>query len=359
MNTTINPQFGNVFEDVGDAISDGVDAVGDVVTSIPGVKQVAGAVDDFVSGPMRDFARTGVGEVIFRAASVALQSATFAISPLAGQTIGYLAWAVPGLARGEKVDEAFTKEFIYRVEYCASFVAGKAGEAAGKALSQVMAKQLAEGASTIIDMGKKAGLVPTNPLSFMQAAIDKTVNVPSLVKKLGLTAKSLAAKAGIREDVAAYLLGWVNGMSQSQLNALSKQYDPETGKAKGLTLARRPVTTTKTPIRALPMKTSSPISVLANPSVAKAISTLAGKTAVTQATAAVEPDSTNAQLIETAKSAEAARSTKLGIAAGLGGAVVGTGAALLSGLSATIAAPIGVGFGIGSGLVTKILSSKK
>lgn len=87
----------------------------------------------------------------------------------------------------------------------------------------------------------------------------------------------------------------------------------------------------------------------------KNIGALGGASTIAAQTAA----NTVPDVAATEQKVQSGHSTKLGIAVGLGTAVVGVGASLLAGLSATVAAPVGIGFGVGSGLVTKVLADRK
>lgn len=211
---------------ISDAADATMHAISDIVDAIPGSDWVKGAVNtatgpvgDFMRGPFRDFARTGIGETIIRAASVSTSYAAYAV-PIVGPTIAFVAWSIPGLARGEKLTEAITKEFVYRVQKVIEYFGGKLGEDAGKAVGQEVTDQFKTACEALNDWAKAQGL-----------------DIESFSKKYSY---DVVAKAlGIREDAAAYALAWAQGRTQQEIEALLNQFDPATG----LSLRSRILTT--------------------------------------------------------------------------------------------------------------------
>lgn len=197
-----------------DTLSDGVDAVGDVASSVveavPGGQLVTGAVSDFIEGPMRDFARTPLGETIFRAASIVASQSLYVL-PMIGYTVGFLAWSVPGLAKGEKFNEALAKEFVYRVEYVASVFAGKAGgDAVKNGVNKMMGNQLDRAVTAVQDMASRAGITPQ-----------------ALIAKTGLNPAGLAKYLGVREDIASYAIEWFNGQNPKMFALINQAYNAD------------------------------------------------------------------------------------------------------------------------------------
>jgi hypothetical protein len=128
-------------EDLWDAITDVVTSVADtsvdVLKSVPGGAELAGAVDDFMTGPMRDFAKTPAGMLIWRAAAGALYG------PLAwqiGPQVASFMFALPGLARGQDFADAWFDEVRYRAETTAEILAPGLGTVALSPLQQAIAK---------------------------------------------------------------------------------------------------------------------------------------------------------------------------------------------------------------------------
>lgn len=84
---------------------------------------------DLVEGPMRDFARTTAGKIVFRALATSLTGGTAA---WLGPQLATIWWTVPGLARGEDFVTAWTAEFAHRVEQTAQLAGGEAGRQLAK-----------------------------------------------------------------------------------------------------------------------------------------------------------------------------------------------------------------------------------
>lgn len=117
-------------EDVWDwatgAAGDVLDTFGEVASVIPFAPELGGALKDLINGPLRDFANTPLGLVVFRA------MATTIYGPLAwtiGPQVATLAFAVPGLARGDDFWEAWITELRWRAEETARTLAPSAAEA--------------------------------------------------------------------------------------------------------------------------------------------------------------------------------------------------------------------------------------
>lgn len=177
--------------------SDIVDGVEDVATSafddlkstVPGFSELAGLVDDFASGPVRDFARTSVGRVFLSAVASTL---TGGLATFVGPQLATAAFALPGLARGDDFVTAWTQEFTSRVEQTAAIVGADA-------VGPLWKEQL----------DKANAFIAANGIDLTQ-----------------IDFHSLAAAAGIREDLAAWLIAGAAGeLDLFQPNA----YDPVTG----------------------------------------------------------------------------------------------------------------------------------
>jgi len=410
-------------EDIGSSI---IDRLGDVVRVIPGsewviqgVNTVTGPIGDFVEGPLRDFAKTAVGETIIRAFSV-MVGYGLAVLPVVGYTLSFLTWSIPGLARGEEFDTAMVNEFSYRVDKVVQYFAGDVGKQANAELKQyyndLMSEQLQNAIESIDVTAKSMGISPNQWLA-----------------QTGMTPKRLAAELGIREDVAAYGIEWFRGQSKAALEAIKNQYDIKTG-AKFLTLGKASTSTgTRAPIDpcvalanakrdgqskaiidALTKKcvesktmgladtiTSALKSQTVNPLVSSQSSTL-GKTGASgtsgknpcQLYEAAKAQRLSAAVLSSLKTkcdaysaemaakqstlaasmavnvmpsamgpaadaADSSESNKKSAVAGIVSGFVGTGGALLAGLSAPVAIPVGLGFAAGGAIATKLLSRRK
>lgn len=109
--------------DVGEAV---VEAVGDVVDDVssflglpPLASEAAAMVTSLVNGPLRDFARTAVGKTVLRALVL---GPYMHLAPILGPQFAAVTFAIPGVLRGEKADEAWVKEFVWRVTTTASIL---------------------------------------------------------------------------------------------------------------------------------------------------------------------------------------------------------------------------------------------
>src|SRR6267142_4323977 len=102
---TYGDDFGSIWDIPGDA----VDAVTDVATSaidaVPGGKAVREA--------MGDVADSVAGQIILRAFATSL---TGALAWKVGPQLATVAFAVPGLAKGDKFTKAWLDEFSWRVQ---------------------------------------------------------------------------------------------------------------------------------------------------------------------------------------------------------------------------------------------------
>lgn len=233
----------NPIEAVADVATSAWDGATDVVTSVidtvPGMNLVADAVDevtgpvgDFVKGPLRDFSRTTVGEVIMRAFSVAVSMTAFYLTPALGPytfawigpSLAFAAWSIPGLAKGERFDEAMVKEFAYRVAYCVSIFSKEAGEAVAKALGPTLSTQLQKA----LDYGKDVVQKKFPGLNMEEALGQLGITPESVLENMGLTPSQLAQRLGIREDMALMALAWMKRDERMLANV--KNYDPITGR---------------------------------------------------------------------------------------------------------------------------------
>jgi hypothetical protein len=251
---------GDIFEDVADVATSVVDTTVDVTTSvfdrIPGsgaMKDVAGVlsgpVEDFVKGPMRDFANTGVGTAIFRAASVSVSMMTYMINPAlgpyvfpwVGPTLAFAAWSIPGMAKGQPFDEAMVKEFAFRVAFIVKyFVDSWSKEALGLDLGAkiddflkdkggALTKEINEQFLKAIDKGKEE-IKKAFPVFSTEDALREFGLLPDAVlENMGLTPQALAKKLNIREDMAALALGWMR-RDPKYFTRIKNFYDLKTGR---------------------------------------------------------------------------------------------------------------------------------
>lgn len=212
-------------EDLWDAASDAADAVGgaladgwDVFDDLPVLKQLGEGTKAIIAGPLRDFAKTGLGQTVLRAMT------TFAMGP-----IGYLGgpWAMimsaslPGIARGDSFTEALLTENLWRLE--------KTAEVLGADIGEICAKQFGQAIQELTKRAREA---------FPDVA-DLADGARELAAFAGVDpeayARAFAAELGIREDMAVQAMELV-----ARLKLLSQDdYDVATGKKIGAPSARK------------------------------------------------------------------------------------------------------------------------
>jgi hypothetical protein len=107
--------LGNIFEDAWDTVTDPITSAWDAAKStVPGLQEISDAIDAAVSGPVRDFARGPIGRVMFSALASSL---TGGLAPILGPQLATVAFALPGLAKGDDFVTAWTQEFAERAKH--------------------------------------------------------------------------------------------------------------------------------------------------------------------------------------------------------------------------------------------------
>lgn len=182
--------FGDAISDVGDAVNTvaGVasDAAGDVLSIAEVIPGVSNAVT-FFGSELQDFANTTVGTIALRA------FASFVYPGLAtvlGPQLAAVAFAIPGVAKGDNFSKAWLAEFLYRLEKTADIVgADAAGELVAQfqpAMDQLIAQAQANGldvetyaqqleaqtGASLSDLANKLGV----NAQILQTAIDYAAN---------------------------------------------------------------------------------------------------------------------------------------------------------------------------------------
>lgn len=188
--------------DFGDIFSDAAGAVEDVGSSI------VDKVGDIIPGPLKDafskFADTGIGHVVLFVASGGAYSA---LVPALGPQLAAVAFALPGMAKGDNFMKAWMEGFVERVTLLIKYFI-----------------------STGIPQDQAADMAAQATQSDMDKAQKYVDQIGGVAKLAGMDFQTLAAKAGIREDMAAEYLANANGnLSLPQ----SYKWDPATGKSLG------------------------------------------------------------------------------------------------------------------------------
>lgn len=182
----------NPIDIVSDVASSAEDAWNTAVDAVPGARAVADAVDSVVTGPVRDFAHTAIGQTMFTALASSL---TGGLAPLLGPQLATVAFALPGLAKGEDFVTSWTQEFASRVKQTAAILGDQAAaDLANHAFDQV--SQWIQKAGLDIDWSK--------------------VDFHALAKQLG-----------IREDFTDLAIAGATG---DLTDYLSRNWDAKTGK---------------------------------------------------------------------------------------------------------------------------------
>lgn len=115
---------------------DVVDTFGSVAAKIPFAPELAGALKDVINGPLKDVADTAVGQVILRAMATTVAGP---IAILAGPQLASVAFAIPGVARGEDFWTAWFQEVKWRAEKTAEIAAPGVEGAAADAMRPYLA----------------------------------------------------------------------------------------------------------------------------------------------------------------------------------------------------------------------------
>jgi len=411
---------------VEDRASDAADAVGDLATSvwdrIPGSGVLGDGVKALVTGPLKKFANTGVGEFLLNAMAASVGNAGHvaglaSFMPIIGPAILISSAAIPGIAQGKSFSESLAQGWAWRLQTAAQIagpqVAAKFGELVGEA-----GKKLTEQAKNLFpDVDPQVAIDKLASMGIDgQKAIDKGITelqaqgIPTTEADAVKWAMGESAKLGVRADALLQAVDLNSGTSYFNLeswdisNGTYKKPLPQVtgpaiksfGSKAGVVLSSAPKTITSFGKKTMPtpceeyaamQKTVNPnkavlaalksrceaskfkgvikpplASAAASP-LASTASTIAAKAAISAAAAAPPEDSGGSTvappILQTAQKTSDSRSTKLGIIAGIAGTAVGAGGSLLAGLSYAVAAPVAIGFGVGAGVGTKLLTRKK
>lgn len=170
-------------EDVWDATgAHAVDAADSAIRALPGGSALIEAAGDAARSPL--------GMVVLRAYTTMLYgSVAWAIGP----QLAAVTFAIPGLMRGERFDEAWLGEFKWRVEKTAETLGPGVVDAFGAQLTTTLRKMLSDfGAGALVEMG----------------------------------VQEFAKRYNIREDVAAFAMALWNRVQLPPREA----FDPATGR---------------------------------------------------------------------------------------------------------------------------------
>lgn len=178
------------FSDVWDTVTSPFVAGADFVASLPGFSQAGELV--------KDFANTATGKIVLRAMATAFAGPLGAI---VGPQLATIAWAIPGLLRGDDFEDAWYSEFRDRVE--------KTAEILGPEIAPELMSQL-------------------------ETAMGELAAEWKIGDRVTWTLEELARRSGVRDDVAAFAISLWN---HTDLPA-PDGFDPQTGRF--LVLSERP-----------------------------------------------------------------------------------------------------------------------
>ena len=200
----------SILTDAYAGISDAVDSAVALVNEIPGMAWATGLISDF--------AKTDLGKAFFRFVSPFAMPILWTI-PFVGPVVASVAYALPGLARGEPLLTAYAAE-----------LRAMAAQVGQDIFRSEFADAVDEAEGIARQFGKLAGEFP----------LDKLKALSSFAENLGLPVSAdldqvttaLAHKLGGREDVARVAIDQVLGLPPLDDAALSLAYDPATGNAR-------------------------------------------------------------------------------------------------------------------------------
>lgn len=186
---------GSLLEDGWNWATDRLDDLWDKVDDLPGFKQLGNVTKDFVQGPLRDFAKANpVGPTVLRAfTSMLMQGA----GALAGPWAMMMTATLPGLAKGQNIEQAFISENAYRVtEAVKILTAGQLNVEAMKlipGLDEFLPKQFNAVVSEVRKKAQEYGL----PLDQYLDQLKERAGGDAAA-----AARNLADQLGVRQDMA-------------------------------------------------------------------------------------------------------------------------------------------------------------
>lgn len=212
--------FGEDIVDAVDSVASDAGAVvrdaWDLVDDLPVLKQLGEGTKAVFTGPLRDFARTGLGQTILRAMT------TVAMGPIgwvAGPWAMMVSASLPGIARGDSFEEALFSENLWRLS--------KTAEVLG---TDYAGELVAQYGTALEELKKRARAVAPD--------LDVPDALQELASRAGLDpeayARKLAASLGIREDMAAQAFEMLGRVQFFNPDA----YDVATGKQQGIVRLR-------------------------------------------------------------------------------------------------------------------------
>lgn len=221
-------RFGSIL-DVFDPVTD---VFTSIVTRIPGSSWVQGV---FAQGGtwIKDLANFSVTEggttipIGYLVLTIASGGAFQGLAPVVGPQVASVVWTVPDLIQGNTTfTQAYAKEFLNRltalIQYFLKQNGGNADAAAAAANQQVTQ------ALTALSTNPAFQSVFQSALAQIKQLRDGGLDAQAALAQLHLTPQDIAAKFGVREDVAAMAID--AAMHEFVYDFSAPQNDPATGK---------------------------------------------------------------------------------------------------------------------------------
>lgn len=197
--------FGSVFDVVSDAAGTGEKLIKEAKDQLPepardAVDRAEDAFNAVVGDRLKGFAESEAGKTFFRAVAT---GGYFALVPFLGPQLASVAFAFPGLIRGEPFDQAYLTELMWRMETTAKILGADIQQKFSEELSRVL---------TLLHRDIDAGHPEVTKLPI--AELSKRYALPGATP--------------VREDVIAYAVALLR-RSLEWLQNLG-DFDPKTGK---------------------------------------------------------------------------------------------------------------------------------
>lgn len=212
-----------VVSDIADAASDAVDAVWDAVDDLPGFKQLGDGVKAVFTGPLRDFAKTAVGQTVLRAMTGMAMGLTGGI---AGPWAMMATAALPGVIAGSPFEEALITENLYRATEAVKILTANQVKVPGIEfpIPPEVQKIVTQSLDVLNELKRRAAEMGL-PIEEAVRKLAADYGVPDNLEALGV---KLANEMGVREDFAVQAIE----MAAKQKLLSHENYDMATGKKK-------------------------------------------------------------------------------------------------------------------------------
>ncbi len=210
-----------VVSDVVDKATEALEALWDQLDDLPGFRELGEGTKALFKGPLRDFAKTSVGQTVLRAMT------TVAMGPagaLAGPWAMMAAASLPGVLTGSPFEEALISENLYRATEAVKILTANQVKVPGIEFPippevERIGTQSLQVLNNLKERAAQMGL----PIEQAVAKMAEDYGVPNNLEALGL---KLAAELGVREDFAVQALE----MAAKQKLLTHENYDLATGK---------------------------------------------------------------------------------------------------------------------------------